>query len=82
MKYKVGDKVRIRKRDVPKYPDEHLEFLKKNDYVGIIKKVNPSNDGYYKFKGGNDSLWWSKGCIIGIEPEPIPIDSRFEILDL
>ena len=78
MKYKVGDRVKITK-DKTFYP-EVVEFLEnlEEPYVVTVREVR---EGYYAMIEQQD--WtWSDFYIEGISEPPIPIENRFEILDL
>ena len=78
MRYKIGDRVKV-KKDNNFYP-EVVEFLKnlEEPYVVTIEKVFDSN---YEMK--EQQNWtWSDFYIEGISEPPIPIENRFEILDL
>ena len=83
MKYKVGDRVRI-KDNIERYNGDisSVEFyLKKNNYILTIYAINEKK-GYYIMQGWQGI--WEESSIIGLYEEIIyePINNRFEILDL
>ncbi len=76
--YKVGDKIEVsRKKYVRSGVYEKLEEL---DPPFVLTITEGGRSGYYYVKE-NSFAWW-KGNIEGIYIEPVPIYSRFEILDL
>ena len=92
MKYKPGQKVKIR-RDY-NYNEEALHVLEKNNYILTIKSGSHSEnyDSTVYILEEIEYMKWQERYIEryieGVyiepkpEPEPEPIDSRFEILDL
>ena len=82
MKYKVGDKVRI-KRGIG-FSLSSIKRLEKHNYILTIERVidDFSTIKYYKVKEIKYVCWPS--CFIeGLYKEPVytPIYSRFDILD-
>jgi len=76
MKYKVGQKVRIKKS---RYDFGHKPFLEKYNYILTIKDL----DGSFYFMEEDSSFWYSEPVIEGLYVEEFnPIESRFEILDI
>ena len=77
-KYKVGD--RVKAEEDLSYTYRFKKRLSELDppFVLTIKRV--SNPGYY-YVEENDNCWW-RGNIEGLYVEPIPVMSRFELLDL
>ena len=82
MKYKAGDKVRLKKDDSVYKPEYHEDVKKFNHIATIIDYSDEFGSGwYYKFVG--HEKWWNEVCIIGIYQNPKDIiNSRFDILDL
>ena len=85
MKYKIGDKVKIKKIDGFSYPVE--EYFKKHSSERIltIKEIDESITPSYLMKE-IDYRWkdYMIECLVKEykEPELKPILSRFEILDI
>ena len=82
--YKVGDKIKV-KEDKP-YTCDGVKRLSQLDppFVLTVKRISrggsrSSNNYYYVEE--NDNCWWN-GNIEGLYIEPIPVMSRFELLDL
>lgn len=78
MKYKVGDKVAVRRDE--HYDDNVREFLEGVDYAQTIYAVDC--DGYRVKDLPWQFIGWDDTDIEGIYVEPVPINDRFEILDL
>ena len=81
MKYKVGYKVRI-KRDIG-YSHFSIKRLEKHNYILTIERVIDDfpTIKYYRVKE-IELVAWPSCFIEGLYKEPIPVTSRFEILDL
>ncbi len=77
-KYKVGDKIKIVESEAYSFTTRKL--LKQLDppFVVTIKKT--ASTGYYYIEE-NDSCWW-RDTIESLYIEPIPVKSRWEILDI
>ncbi len=92
MKYKVGDKVRIKTieeiRDIKGhfydfYPQSLIDFLIKNNYILTIKEIDTIGEGY-RAKEDYIKGVWKEYAIKGLYKEPVykPILNRWELLDL
>ncbi len=82
MKYKVGDKVKIKRNTtLLGYPEVVKSYLNKNNYILTIYDVNVEKE-CYEMDGWQGP--WSEGLIECLYIEPIyePVKSRFELLDL
>ncbi len=77
-KYKIGDKVIIRK-DL-NYPNYIREALKKIDYIVTIDRDIITNNEEYCFEEIPGA--WKEKAIVVQYYTPVPIYSRFDILDL
>ncbi len=76
MKYKVGDRVKMKKSDFG-----HGAFLSKHNYVLTIKEY--VNDNYY-FMEEDSYFCYLESSIDSLYVEEVfePIENRYEILDL
>ena len=82
MKYKVGDKVKIKEGTIVLgYEGESKSYLSKNNYILTIYDINKNRNSYEM--NGWQGEWW-ENVIEELYEEPTydPIHSRFEILDL
>ncbi len=78
MKYKVGDKVKL--LEDRSYFTKNRAFLIENNYIAIVEYVDEDSN-HYRLEGfvglwGCDSI----ECLVEAYKEPIPINSRFELL--
>ncbi len=87
MKYKVGQKVRMKREEEIKstsgcvrYRSDHKDFLERNNYIGTIGTIGEIEDSIFKFQGFDKQ--WNIRSIEGLYVEPIPVKSRFELLDI
>ena len=84
MKYKIGDKVKIRIEEYCR-PSTRRK-LERLHYTVRLKEISYSHNIYdplYMMEE-MDTCWWTDSSIIGLVVEEIldPIISRWEILDL
>ncbi len=77
-KYKPGDKVVI--RDNLTYPDYIKKKLEQVNYVVTIDDDIITNEYEYCFAEIPGA--WKENAVIGLYEEPIPINSRFDIIDI
>ncbi len=77
MKYKVGDKVKLKVLD--SYCMEAVRDIKKINGIGTIREISENTYYYMEEIGWN---WTDKQVEEYKEPVYEPINSRFEILDL
>ena len=86
MKYKIGDKVRIKKYIAGCCNSTVREILKNNNYILTISELLPGKNwrGYYSYYVEEINFAWSEDIIECLYVEKIykPIHSRFEILDI
>jgi hypothetical protein len=75
MKYKVGDRIRVKKKYG--YRDDIMETLIRTNYVLTINRIVESGS-YYEMIEENLATWHE----MYIEDLYDPIENRFEILDL
>ena len=77
MKYKIGDKVKI--REDMTYTPRIKKILIEKDYILIIKEID------HAYRMEEDICSWLEfyiECLAKDYKEPISITSRFDILDL
>lgn len=77
MRYKVGDKIKIKKQDI--YDSLIEKELKENNYILTISRID--NDVYHTEE---INTIWDDEEIVGLveDLKCNPIKNRFEILDL
>jgi len=75
MKYKIGDKVKMRKGHFG-----HDVFYSEHNYVLTIKDY----DGYIYLMEEDEFFWYLEASIKGLYVEEIfdPIENRWDILDI